>query len=217
MKTMIPSTLLMVLLADLFCLRTFLVHAESELPQARLVFIEETNGLFSVGQFNSDRLVIQRWRGVSLGKEQLPPTSPFSMAMIVFARGARPAFATNANAGDYWNPSNEQLYHYGDIPYAVEDIDPVVTSYRDTNGHVHVGFRLRGRFYAVTNLGYSAFSEGAAKRSAISGSHLLNPPLVVVPVVAPHHRRSEIRAACDAIRTADHLLNNLQSGESVAE
>ncbi len=188
--------------AFLFCSDAFVTFGRSEVPHPRLVFVENSTGLFSVGQFESDRQIIQLWRGVCVRKEQLLAPSRYSLNVLVFARGERPAFPTNTSEDAYWKPSDEQLYHYGDIPYAIEEIDPALSSYQDTNGEVLVGFQLRGRFYAVTNLGSSVVSEGSSMRNINTDSRQIQPTPQVVMISEPSNRREDIQAAADALRKA---------------
>lgn len=180
----------------------FLAFAGPELIQARQIFVEGTNGLFSVSQFDPDRQIIERWKGVFVRKEELPSLSRFSLNTLIFARGERPAFPSNASENDYWKPSSEQLYYYGDIPYPIEEIDPALVSYQDTNGDILIGFHLRSRFYAVMNLGRNATMEGISIQNANPDLGQPQSGLEVVTVGVPSHRWTEIQTVSNAFKKA---------------
>lgn len=133
----------------LSCLITSSSASEAPVP-LEPAYLEQTNGMFAVCAFDRAKRKLFQFKGVFISKSQLPAVSVMRPNLI-FASGSGPQAVSNAPAE--WKPRPEDLYHYGGIPYPVEEMDPPLELCRTEQSDVAVGFRLRGRFFAVKNLG----------------------------------------------------------------
>lgn len=166
----------------------------------KAAFIEVTNGVFAVCQFDQKRGVLQRWNGVFVSKDQLPDVSRLRGGTIVFALGDRPTIPSDTKNPAAWNPSIEYFYEYGEIPYPIEVVDPDLVCYRDSHSELHVGFYFRNRFYSVTNLGTNALTESIQIKDIKKVFHQLPPWPEVVEIDSPPHREGEVQSILPQLR-----------------
>lgn len=168
----------------LSCLITWSSVSEAPGP-LEPAYLEQTNGMFAVCAFDRAKGKLIQYKGVFISKSQLPPVSVMEPNLI-FALGSEPQPLSDAPAA--WNPQPEDLYHYGRIPYPVEKIDPSLELCRTEQAEIAVGFRLRGRFFAVKNLGKM---EGYQSNEV--AVHESKGRLQILWVEPPKHRESDIR------------------------
>ena len=162
--------------------------SESEVSvQQDTAYLEQTNGMFAVCVFDRSKATLFRYKGIFVSKEQLPSVS-IMRGNLIFASGDRPKGVTNSPA--MWKPRSEDLYNYGKIPYPIEEVDPAFELCKTDRSEAVVGFRIRGRFFAVKSIGKMG-GEGDQDRKI----PILNAKgrLQVLSVRLPQHRENEVK------------------------
>ena len=158
--------------------------------QMEPAYVEQTNGLFAVCAFDRTKRVLLKYKGVVISKAQLPLVR-MTHPNFVFALGTRPNMVSNVPP--VWQSRQEDLYHYGEIPYSIEEIDPSFELCKTETSEVVVGIRLQSRFYAVENLGKLEHVQGV-KLPFYEAKGRLH----VLSIQMPKHRENEVK---DIIRT----------------
>lgn len=173
------ETLIFTVCMALFCTRGSHASNDPSNDVSRLEpqFIAQTNGMLAVCALDHGRSVLLRLKGMEIDRSQLPQTD----RSCVYELGERPSVSSNS-----WKMPKDYHHFYGKIPYPVEDIDPPLSSYWDSNGSLLVGVRFGGRFYTMKNLGQVPRNAAATKAIGIQ------PPLNVTEVKLPQHRRDDL-------------------------
>ena len=135
------------------------------------VYIEETNGLFSVCQFVAGTNTIHKWKGVYVPETEVSAIGPYRFG-LVYRYGERPKQGSNP------------FHHYGVIPYPVEDMDPPIESCLAEDGTLLLGFKyLHGTFYAIEKVDKPELKGQVPKKNWSK----------VIRVEVPKHRAQEAK------------------------
>ena len=142
-------------------------------------YVEQTNGLFAICAFDPDSATLLRFIGVEVSRDHLPKMGPVH-GTLVFALGQRPPRDPKDPAG--WKPRPQDLYHYGDIPYPITDVDPPIEYGIDREGNLLMGVRLRGVHYAIHRVKNPSLKKDVPKRYWSK----------VIHIEPPAHRSKEL-------------------------
>jgi hypothetical protein len=152
-------------------------------------YIAQTNSLLAVCALDRERGVLLRFRGIEIGRADLPVTGH----PCVYEIGERPMADPNS-----WKMPPAYHHFYGRIPYRIDDVDPPFSSYRNKKGDLLLGVRLGWRFYAMKNLGQTATN------AAIVDPRNIQAPLKVFEVNLPPHRTHDLDEASRAYTGQHH-------------
>jgi hypothetical protein len=152
--------------------------ATNDVSRLEPQYVAQTNGMFAICALDPVRGVLLRVKGLEISRSQLPQWG----RDCVYELGERPSVDSKS-----WKVPKEYHHFYGKLPYPVKDIDPVLSSYWDRGGSLLIGVRLRGRFYAMENLGQIQRNPTATRETE------LQPPLDIVEVKPPRHRTDDVR------------------------
>lgn len=119
-------------------------------PLKSTFYVQQTNGLFQVGEFDLEAGAAVCYPGVCVAKEQLPVPGPISHYHIYALPELRPPPDPD---GDPWNPRPEELYIYGKPMLPLVDGDPALMAYDQEDGRVAVGLASRDGFFLFFELG----------------------------------------------------------------
>ena len=120
-------------------------------PQPAFIGVDDDT--FAVCMFLRDREIIQRWKGVTLARENIFESGSYREILICEFK-PRPADGGN------------RRHHYGPVPYPVEDVDPPFVRRVDHKGTLKIGFASPWAFNVVKEIKKPVLKQPVVKMLA---------------------------------------------------